>query len=117
MTRAEQGAGMTAVTPQTRAHTDRHWLEPGRSYRDPVGGALILVLAAPQSPGVLRCNGVAMVPSRPLPCSYHSGICAGTYLRPGRRYRDPASGLEVRCLRGGYGYLTFAQRRLSSVQT
>jgi hypothetical protein len=87
-------------------------LAPGRSYRDPVGGAVVLVLAPPEWPGVLRCNGVAMVPSRPLPCSYHSGICAGTYLRPGWRYRDDASGLEVRCLRAGYGHLAFDQRTL-----
>jgi hypothetical protein len=104
---------MTAVTQQTTR--DLHWLEPGRSYRDPVGGAVVLVLTAPELPGVLRCNGVPMVPGRPLACSDHSGICAGTYLRPGRRYRDVASGLELRCLRGGYGYLTFAQRVLSSL--
>lgn len=99
-----------------QTESDLYWLEPGRSYRDPVASAVVLVLTAPELPGVLRCNGVAMVPSRPLPCSYHSGICAGTYLRPGWRYRDAVSGLEVRCLRSGYGYLTYAQRMLSSVR-
>jgi hypothetical protein len=97
------------MTQQTPVGTDLHWPEPGWSYRDPVGGALILVLTAPQSPGVLRCNGIEMVPSRPLPCSYHTGRYAGTYL-------DDTSGLEVRCLRGGYGHLTYAQRTLASVR-
>jgi hypothetical protein len=104
---------MTTVTPQTK--TDVRLLEPGVSFRDPAGGAVVLVLAAPVSLGMLRCNGMAMVPSRPLPCSYHSGARAGTYLQPGRRYRDIASGLEVRCLRGGYGHLTFAHRLLAVV--
>jgi hypothetical protein len=108
---------MTAMTQQTTAGADLHWPEPGWSYRDPVGGALIIVLTAPQSPGVLRCNGIEMVPSRPLPCSYHTGRYAGTYLQPGRRYRDDTSGLEVRCLRGGYGHLTYAQRTLSSARS
>jgi hypothetical protein len=100
-----------------QTESDLYRLEPGRLYRDPVGGAVVLVLTAPELPGALRCNGVAMVRSRPLPCSYHSGICAGAYLRPGWRYAEAASGLEVRCLRGGYGYLTYAQRMLSSVHS
>jgi hypothetical protein len=104
------------MTQQTPVGADLYWPEPGRSYRDPVGGALILILTPPHSPGTLRCNGIPMVPSRPLPCSYHSGRYAGTYLQPGRRYRDDTSGLEVRCLRGGYGYLTYAQRPLASIR-
>ena len=100
------------MTEQTT--TGVHWLEPGALYRDPTGGAIVLVLAAPMSLGLLRCNGVAMVPSKPLPCSYRSGTSRGTHLRAGRRYRDILSGLEVRCLRSGYGYLTFANRILAA---
>jgi hypothetical protein len=33
-------------------------------------------------------------------------------LRPGLRYHEPASGLEVRCLRAGYGQLTYAGQLL-----
>ena len=94
---------------------DMHWLVPGALCRDPVGGAVVLVLASPASPGVLRCNGAPMVPSGPLPCSYRSDSWKGTYLRPGRRYGDIVSGLEVRCLRGGHGYLTFGHRVLADV--
>jgi hypothetical protein len=84
------------------------WPQPGQSYRDPVGGVVVLILSTPLWRGVLRCDGVAMLPGRPLPCSYHSGIGIGGALRPGRRYRDLTSGLEVRCIRGGNGHLTYA---------
>jgi hypothetical protein len=53
-----------------------------------------------------------MVRGRSLPCSYHSGTGIGAALRPGRRYRDPTSGLEVRCLRAGNGHLTYAGQAL-----
>jgi hypothetical protein len=88
------------------------WPEPGQTYRDPGGEAVVLVLTAPRWPGVLRCGGVPMTASWPLPCGYHSRPCIGAALRPGRRYRDPASGLEVRCLRAGYGHLTYAGHAL-----
>ena len=48
------------------------WPEPGQAYLDPAGGTLILVLTAPRWPGVLRCNGVAMLTARPLPCGFHA---------------------------------------------
>jgi hypothetical protein len=104
------------MTEVQQTEIDLYLLQPGWSYRDPVGGAVVLVLTAPELPGQLRCNGVAMVPSRPLPCSYHSGMRAAAYLRPGWRYRDTHSGLEVRCLRSGCGYLTYGQRTLSLVR-
>lgn len=95
------------------APTDVQTLEPGSRYWDPVGGAVVLVLRAAAFPGLLRCNGMAMVRSGPMPCSYHSGRRAYSYLRPGGRYLDVFSGLEVRCLRGGYGQLTYAHRILA----
>lgn len=88
------------------------WPERGNIYRDPVGGAVILVLKAPNWPGALRCGGVQMVASPPLPCGYHSRPGFGAALWPGRRYRDLASGLEVRCLCAGRGRLTYAGRAL-----
>jgi hypothetical protein len=87
--------------------------QPGTLYTDTVGGAVVLVLTGPALPGTLRCNGTEMVPSQPLPCSYHYGSRTGhNYLRPGGRYRDVASGLEVRCLRAGADYITFGHRIL-----
>jgi hypothetical protein len=92
------------------------WPEPGQTYRDPAGGAVILILTGPRWPGVLRCGGVPMVTSRPLPCGYHGRRCIGfsTALWPGRRYRDPAGGLEVRCLRAGSGHLSYAGQPLTA---
>jgi hypothetical protein len=98
-----------------RAGSEACWPEPGQTYRDPASGALILVLTPPCWFGVLCCGGVPMVASRPLPCGYHTGRRVGTALRPGRRYRDNVSGLEVRCLRAGIGHLTFAGRPLAAV--
>jgi hypothetical protein len=98
---------MAAVEPSGAA-----WPEPGQIYRDPAGDAVVMVLAAPTWPGVLRCGGVPMVAAPPLPCGYHSHPGFSTALRPGRRYRDPASGLEVRCLRAGRVPLTYAGRAL-----
>jgi hypothetical protein len=103
---------MTTWTPQAAA--DLSSPSPGESYRDPVSGAVVLILKAPEWPGVLRCNGVAMVPGRPLPCGYRSGRSISADLRPGSRYRDEVSGLEVRCLRGGNGYLSFERRKLAA---
>lgn len=88
------------------------WPVPGQRYRDPITGAVILVLTAPRWPGVLRCNGVTMVRARPLPCGYHSEAGSTATLRPGGLYRDADSGLDVRCLRGGSGRLSYAGRTL-----
>jgi hypothetical protein len=83
------------------------WPEPGQRYCDPGGHTVVLVLTAPRWPGVLHCNGRVMVPARPVPCSYDPGTGTGGALRPGWRYREPSSGLEVRCLCGGDGCLAY----------
>jgi hypothetical protein len=79
----------------------------------PADGCVVLVLNAPCSPGVLRHDDRAMVPSRPVRCSYVPD--SGAALRPGWRYHDPVSGLEVRCLVGGNGCLTYRGRALFAV--
>jgi hypothetical protein len=84
--------------------------QPGESFRDPVSGAVILVLTAPRMAARLLCDGVEMVPARPVRCGYQPA--AGLTLLPGRRYSEPASGLEVRCLHGGNGRLSYAGRAL-----
>ena len=91
------------------------WPAPGQRYRDPVSGAMVLVLTTPRWPGVLRCNGVPMMPARPVPCGYHAQGGTGAALRPGRLYRDADSGLDVRCLRGANGRLSYAGRTLEPV--
>jgi hypothetical protein len=66
----------------------------------------VLVLVTPQEPGVLRYDGAAMVPARPMPCGARVEA-PGSTLRAGQRYADSRGRIEVRCLRGGHGELTF----------
>ena len=106
------GAESIGLLELTRFGKGTSWPELGRSYRDPAGGAIVVVLTEPISPGVLRCAGVPMIPGRALPCSYRTGTRVWTALQPGLRYRDPTSGLEVRCLCGGNGRLTYEHREL-----
>jgi hypothetical protein len=90
------------------------WPDVGQTYRDPTSGTVVLVITAPRLPGVLRCDGAAMIAARPLPCSYQSRTGITVALRPGWRYSDPLSGLVVRCLRGGHGHLSYAGRALTA---
>jgi hypothetical protein len=55
-----------------------------------------------------------MTASPPLPCGYRSRARVIMALRPGRLYREPASGLEVRCLRAGHGRLTYAGQTVAA---
>jgi hypothetical protein len=83
-------------------------MQAGRTYTDARGQITVAVLVSPRELGTLCCNGEPMVPARPWPCSTPSDMRAGSLaLRPGRRYRDPLGRIEVRCLRGGDGRLTF----------
>jgi hypothetical protein len=72
-------------------------------------GVSVFVTRAPDEEGVLRCDGDILAPQRPPACSARTGT--GT-IRPGERFTDPASGLEVVCTRPGSGTLTFADRPL-----
>jgi hypothetical protein len=73
------------------------------------GGVSVLVTHTPDGAGVLRCDGEVLTPQRPPACSAQPGT--GT-MRPGDRFTDPVSGLEIVCTRGGSGALTFAGRPL-----
>lgn len=101
---------MTQVVQETGNRTE--WSYVGQTYRDPIRGTVVLVITAPRLPGVLRCDGVAMIAARPLPCTYHSRTGITASLRPGWRYSDPVSGIGVRCLRGGHGHLSYAGQPL-----
>jgi hypothetical protein len=105
---------MTRVELTQEVGTSAQWPEAGQVYRDQVAGAMMLVLTAPALPGFLRCNGVPMVLAHPLPCSYSRGAVRGA-LEPGRCYRDAYTGIEVRCLRGGRGHLTYDHLPLIAV--
>jgi hypothetical protein len=84
-------------------------LHAGETYSDSAGRITVMIMVTPRKPGMLCCDGVPMVPARPSPCSASSDAQPpGSTLRPGQRYRDSLGHIEVRCLRGGHGRLTFA---------
>jgi len=73
-------------------------------------GVSVLVMRAPDEDGILRCDGELLTPQRPPACSAIPDK-SGT-IRPGDRFSDPVSGLEVVCTRAGDGVLSFAGRPL-----
>jgi hypothetical protein len=105
----------TVIAGRRDVDKDAWWPEVGQTYRDAAGrGIVLLVLMSPCLPGVLRCDGAAMIAARPLPCSYHSRTAITASLRPGWRFSDPFSGMTVRCLRGGHGHLSYGGRALTA---
>jgi hypothetical protein len=91
-------------------------LRPGQILRDPRGRIVVLVLSAPAMPGRLRCDGAPMVAGAPVPCGAKPSR-AGDRFRAGGRYHDADTGLELRCLRGGPGELTFDGRPIAAVRS
>lgn len=71
-------------------------------------GPALLVMKAADTPGALRCGAAELKPHRPPSC-WTPAVPDGS-IRPGDRYLEPVSGLEVLCTRGGNGILTFAGR-------
>jgi hypothetical protein len=74
------------------------------------GRLSVVVITPPGEDGLLTCGGEALMPQPPPACSL-SVREPGT-IRPGQRFTDPVSGLEVVCTRAGHGVLTFAGRPL-----
>ena len=79
----------------------------GRTLGVP-GGVSVLVTRTPDEHGTLRCGDDVLKPQRPPACS--AAPAESTTIRPGTRFIDPASGLEVVCTRAGHGTLTFNGR-------
>ena len=84
-------------------------VQAGETYTDAADRITVTVLVTPDEPDLLRFDGEPMVLARPWPCSASGGTqpTGSSALRPGHRYRDPLGRIEVRCLRGGDGQLTF----------
>lgn len=75
-----------------------------------------MIVGAPTVEGELACGGVAMIGATaqrdasavPLP-----GADGGTVL--GKRYGNPANGLQLLCTKGGTGSLSFAGEVLEMI--
>ena len=74
------------------------------------GGVCVVVTCPGRSAEELTSAGDVLVDERPLPCSAPAASESGDDVRPGDRLRDRATGLEVRCVRGGRGPLTHGGR-------
>jgi hypothetical protein len=90
-------------------------VQAGETYTDAGDRITVAVLVTPPEPGILCLDGEPMVPARPWPCSALGNAPPpdSPALRPGQRYRDPLGRIEVRCLRGGDGQLTFGDAVLT----
>jgi hypothetical protein len=97
------------VSPQSMVSQESTRYSVGRTLGLP-GRLSVLVISAPAEDGLLTCGGETLVPQPPPACSLPAWN-AGT-IRPGQRFTDPVSGLQLVCTRAGHGVLTFAGRPL-----
>jgi hypothetical protein len=79
-------------------------------------GLRVVILAEPTVPGALEYDGLTLANCRPVPCSL-SGRPPGVahVNRSGTCYSDPGSGLELLCVQGGDGELSYQGRALRPV--
>ncbi len=75
------------------------------------GGVCAVVLNGGDFAEDVTCAGERLLPQRPDPCSTPAPYSAGD-VRPGDVLRDPLTGLELRCIRGGPGPLAHGGRPL-----
>jgi hypothetical protein len=91
----------------------------GGTFCDPSHRMILTVLDVGSTGGWLSFDGVPLTSCAPLPCGAPldrgDAVVAST-LQPGRRYRDPATGLCFRCLRSAPGVLRFGGTSLNPVE-
>jgi hypothetical protein len=75
------------------------------------GGVCVVVIRRGDSGEDVYCAGEKLVGQRPPPCSAPAPRSIDG-IRPGDLVWDPATGLEVRCIRGGPGPLVHGGRRM-----
>jgi hypothetical protein len=75
------------------------------------GGVVLLVVRAPNCPGVLTCDGIVLRDCRPPACS-EAVKDLGFSVWPGERYVDTVTRAEFLCVRGGTGTLAFNGREI-----
>lgn len=87
-------------------------LKPGSRWRSAVSDVEVVVVRPPSAAGVLACAGEPMLAQGAPRTETAAAAPAGVSL-VGKRYEDPASGLEALCARGGAGDLSFDGRPLT----
>jgi hypothetical protein len=91
-------------------------LRTGQTLRSVVDPTRVLVLKTGSATKPPASGGAPLRPVRPRPCSLASlSPATGAGPRPGRRYTDVVTGLEVLCTAGGHAALTFDGRDMTAV--
>ncbi len=90
-------------------------MRPGENFECVSCDAVVVVIGAARTDGVLTCCGMRMRAARPVPCSVRPATAPEHGVVAGVCYADPASGLRVRCTRSGKGPFEFGYRRLTNV--
>ena len=87
-------------------------LKPGSRWMSATCNTEVAVVR-PAKDAVLQCGGLAMIAigaERPVGAAPARGLDGGTLI--GKRYADPASGLEVLCTKPGAGSLAVDGRAM-----
>jgi hypothetical protein len=88
----------------------------GQTLGSVVDPTRVLVLKTGSATKPPASGGAPLRPVRPRPCSLAAGSPAtGPGPRPGRRYTDVVTGLEVLCTAGGHAALTYDGRDMTAV--
>jgi hypothetical protein len=81
-----------------------------------VSTATFVVLHAGSGSPQARLDDAPLVPTPPVACSLSAAHSAGDSLRGGSHFIDRATGLILRCTRGGSGRLTVDGRAMEEFQ-
>ena len=88
-------------------------MKPGTRYRSAVCRTEVVIVRGSDDVA-LECGGAAMVPATAPAAEQEqpeAGWDGGTLL--GKRYEDPATGLELLCVRPGAGSLSVSGRAMT----
>lgn len=84
--------------------------KPGSRWKSGMCSGEFVVVRPPSGEGELACGGAALRPHDSGEPAVSGAAGEGTMA--GKRYTDPASGVELLCTKAGQGDLSFAGRPL-----
>lgn len=90
-------------------------LKPGQRFKSAACEAEVMVIRAPAQPGELGCGGAPMLAADGGPRADLDPALAGG-AQAGKRYVDAGEQIELLCIRGGSGTLTWAGAALHPKQ-
>jgi hypothetical protein len=87
-------------------------MKAGTRLRSAVCGTEVIVVRPPNDTVDLRCGGAPMVAADPPPAGPALDPAHGNGTQLGKRYADPATGLELLCTKPGDGSLSIGPEPL-----